>query len=97
MLATFAERADPEVTRKVGLGVKLLMLALLIPRVKKAFKRAVELANISNFKMDAIDGHHVLIQQDYNYGGQSLNKRMQIYRDCYPEGLPTQIEVLRKV
>jgi hypothetical protein len=92
----FKQRSQSAVSEKIGHGLKIVMMALLIPKVRSAWKEALKQSTFSRLQMDDADAHHTLIMADYNYGGKTLEERLKIYSEAYPDGLPPQLELVQQ-
>jgi hypothetical protein len=59
---------------------KILNLALLIPKVNKAFYKALEKVDFKKFQQSKADYIHSLHRSDYNYGGRTWEVREAEYK-----------------
>ena len=71
--------------------VRIFNIIIISPRVRKAFKLAVEQANFYKIVFDEGDRYHVGRRNDYNYLGIPFNKRYQDWIDVHNGNLPPLI------
>ena len=84
LLSIFLERdSDPIITSKFKMFKRYISFALMIPKYKKAFKRAMELG-LNGIKYDHEDWYWVCQRTDYLYGGLSYEDRIKHF-DVYPK------------
>ncbi len=79
--------------QKVTSFINITTMALLHPRIKKAFQEAVLDSDFYSFQYDKADEHHVLQRNGYDFHGMSDEERNQIYLDFYGDNLPEVIKV----
>ena len=96
LLEVLKKRAEPAVYEKIALAVKILLLALWLPKVKRAIQVALWMSHFEWLQMDEADRYHTMMIGGYNYGGIPLEERMQKYIDMHPNGLPKQFQVKLK-
>ena len=69
------ERDSAGVSVKFQRVIKLASLILLIPRVRKAFKKALEISIFENLQFDECDEYWVSMRTDYDYFGEKPDVR----------------------
>lgn len=57
----------------------LLAIALLHPRIRRAFRTAMDCADFSKLRLDEADKYHVLLRNDYDFTGRSFEERKKLY------------------
>lgn len=76
-----------------------LSIALLHPKVRKAFRKALQSISDKRFnymKLDNADRYHILLRGDYNFTGLDFNQRVQIYEEFHRSKnipYPPEVEV----
>ena|SRR3990167_7507597 len=70
--------------------IKAGSLLLVIPRIKKAFRKALEMIDFTHLQMDDNDRYQVLRWDKYNFFGQSLAERSKTYLEMHKGVLPRQ-------
>ena len=65
---------NKDMTKRIH-KLKWLSLCLLIPKYRKAFRKAIELANFDNFRYDKGDNYWVSFMDGYYYQGMSYEER----------------------
>lgn len=79
------DKREKEAAVRVGVAtkikpvVKVLRMILLHPKIKRAFKRAVELTDIEKMKADEADRYYCLMVSNYNYMGYNFQTRFISY------------------
>lgn len=76
---------------KVAVLGKLLSYVLLIPSIRRAFKKALLASDFARFQLDDADRYHTLLWSDYNFTGKSIDERIEIYKEIHKDGLPRRI------
>lgn len=64
---------------------KLIRLALLIPKVKKAFLFAFRETKLKDLQLDEADRYWCINSPTYNFGGESLEARHQKFLDIHKD------------
>lgn len=78
LIKTFAERENrPHLVAKFRMFALLLKWGLWIPRVRRAFKKAVSEMDFSKLGLDEADRYHVRNRGGYNYFGRTLEDRLK--------------------
>lgn len=73
-------RALLTVSRKISLAGKAISALMLVhPKVKTAFREAIKCVNWKYLQLDEADRYHVLMRDDYDFMGRSLEERAGIY------------------
>lgn len=67
---------------------KVISMGFWLPKVKKAFRKALEPLDFSKLQMDEADMYYCLNRDDYDYGGLSIQQRMKKYLEYHKDGLP---------
>lgn len=83
---------DPWRNAKAMLGFKLLSLAVLHPRVRKAWKKAWAETDIGKLQLDEDDFYFCITRFDYNYGGLTEERRREIWMEIHNGQPPLLIE-----
>lgn len=73
----------PVVKDWVKKASRILSIALLHPKIKKAFKEAVQTADFKRMMLDNADRYHVLIRGDYDFTGRTFDERVMIYKEVH--------------
>ncbi len=71
-------------SKKFTLCVKLLTLALYLPKVRRAFKKALSGINFKRLQFDEADRFFCLVGKDYNYFGRTYEDRYKDYDKLTP-------------
>lgn len=61
--------------------MKIASLILLIPRINKAFKQIIDMANFANLRLDDPDRYWAYFKLDYNFDGKTPEERLQYIID----------------
>lgn len=69
------ERDSVHVSRKMIAGLRLLSLALRIPKYKRAFREALTFIEFDRMKFDEIDIYWISMRNDYPYLGEEVDVR----------------------
>lgn len=95
LLKLFSERdKNGEVVIKKFNNVgKLLSIALLSRKVRKAFTTALESVEFKDMQMDEADMYHCLTRDDYNFGGKTIEYRLGIYEEEHQGNYPPMVEM----
>ncbi len=84
-------------SRRVGTMVKRTMgivaLALYVPRVKRAFRKAIAAVDFRRLELDEGDKYHVLMRNNYNFFGESFEVRKKRYIEMHNGNLPPEMEL----
>lgn len=84
-------------SRRVGTMVRGAMrvfsLALLYPKLRKAFIAGAKAVDFGKLALDEADWYHCLMRNNYNFGGLSVATRKAAYYDIHKDGFPPEIEV----
>ncbi len=71
---------------------KLLSYVLLLPSIKRAFKKAMEEVDYTDLQLDDADRYHVLLWKDYNFLGKSIEDRLNTYiNDIHKGNVPLRV------
>jgi hypothetical protein len=80
LLGVFAQRENkPHLVQKfkwIGLG---LSFALLIPKIKRAFNKALDQIDFTKLQLDEADRYHVLRLDGYEFMGRTIEDRIGEY------------------
>ena len=70
----------------------ILLLVLLLPRVRKAFRQAVKETNFDKMRPDVSDAYFCLRKSDYDYGGRSFEWRFNKWNEVHGGNLPPMVK-----
>ena len=73
--------------------VNILSMALYLPSIRKAFKKALSQIDFSKFQMDKADRYFALTWVTYDFFGESKEKRKERYMEIHKEGVPQMIKI----
>jgi hypothetical protein len=73
--------------------VNLVSFGLYMPSVRKAFKKALSEIRFEKFKMDKADRYFSLTWRFYDFGGESLEKRMARYYQIHNGIMPPVVHI----
>lgn len=79
------DRKPQQSIKAMGL---ILSLALLQPKVRRAFKTAMGGLNIRDWRwltLDNADRYHVLLRGDYNFLGRTYTERLELYKQFHKD------------
>lgn len=79
LLKIYESREKSSIEFKAQQIVKVLRFILLIPSVKKAFRKAIENVDIEKMKMTKNDSYFFMIYDGYDQKGLSLEQRKKIW------------------
>jgi hypothetical protein len=80
--------------RKFEAAFRLLRLALIHPKIRRAWRRAWEVNGIGLMKMDTADAYHTLVWDQYNFGGRTHVERLALYDQHHPnKSYPPLVEI----
>ncbi len=71
-------------SKKFALIVNILTISLCIPKVRRAFKEALDSTNFDNLKMDDDDRYFCLMRGDYDYFGRPIEDREEEFYKLTP-------------
>lgn len=87
LVKIFIEREQYENVQKTVNAINFMVtIALLHPRIRKAFKKAVSNLTPDQFKwlqLDNADRYHVLLRGDYKFTGRTFEQRKKIFVDFH--------------
>lgn len=84
------EHADP---RKLGTIKVLLSIALLIPKIKRAFTEAVRHVDIDKMKYDYGDMYHTLLKGRYDFMGWPVDYRKKTFMQIHGGKIPPIMQI----
>lgn len=91
LLALFTDREIAEQLKPKFHSIAfLLRCALFVPRIKRAFKKAILLSYFPHFQYDAIDRASVLNRGDYNFLGKTIEERRILFSELQNGVMPDQ-------
>lgn len=77
IISIFAERESrPHLVKKFDNVAKLLTLILLIPKVRRAFTKAIKSVEFKRMQLDEIDSFHAKFYGDYKFFGMTVEERL---------------------
>jgi len=82
------DRSTKNVGRKAKAMFTLLNMALLIPKIRRAFIYAVNFVDFSKLQMDEGDRYHVLRWDGYKFLGRTLEDRMNEFVRIHDGNVP---------
>jgi hypothetical protein len=92
MIRILKERdTNPEAIGKIRKFAKLISFGLWIPKIKRAFKKAVTETDIKKLQMDEADRYFCMLRSDYKYFGQTFEERNKEWHKIHPNGIPQQL------
>ncbi len=71
---------------------KILSYALIIPKIRRAFKKTVQEIDLSALQLDEADRYHVLMREQYLFLGRSIKDRYQEWMRIHNGNPPKPIE-----
>lgn len=89
LLEIYKQREKQGIEFKADSIVKVLRFLLLIPSVKKAFKKTIESINVENLKMTKDDSYFTMNYQGYDFQGKTLGERQIIWLEM-TNGVPPE-------
>jgi hypothetical protein len=94
MAAALKDREE-QIPEKFDAFIKIARVMLHIPRVRKAFKKAVELCTLENLQMSEGDIYHSMLREGYNYGGLTIEERVDKWVELHGgmDNLPEVINI----
>lgn len=72
------------ISKKFKMCVRLLKIGLRLPKVRKAFFKALEEINFDRMKFDEADQYHCLLRGDYDYFGETIETRREVFDKVTP-------------
>lgn len=85
LIKLFAEREpmynNPMYDRKFDKFIQFIQIALYIPRVSRAFKKAVSIVDFNKMKLDECDYYWCLPREDYKFLGKTNEERKQLIKE----------------
>ncbi len=66
---------------------KAISVVMLLPKIRKAFKKAIYSVDFEKMKLDEADRYHVLLRDDYNFMGKTFAERVEIYKEFHKDGI----------
>lgn len=103
VVAEYKKREQAGIEFKVETIGKILNYALLIPKIKKAFKEAIQPIDFEKMKMTnnppnsglPNDLYFCLLHKGYDFGGMSLGERIELYKVMSNGILPPKVTLSR--
>ena len=94
LLKLLSER-DPRVSmnKKFGGIAKLFSLAMYLPKIRKAYNKAMDSIDWSKIQMDEADHYHALRWNLYDVGGKSFEDRTMEFLAIHENNLPTSYQI----
>ena len=94
LLAIFATR-DLNITTQAKFNTigKILSLALIVPRIKKAFIKSLDEIDFTKLQLDEADHYHVLKYDRYNFLGRTIEDRYSEYVKLH-DGFPPIMQMV---
>lgn len=80
MIRKLSERDSPDVAIKFKRISWLITLALLIPKVRRSFRFAIEDSNFEKLQVDDTEFYWMCMREDYKFGGFSNKQRKNILK-----------------
>lgn len=88
----------PKMHRYFGMIFKILYWVLKVPRIKRAFRAALEAVEFERMQMDEADRYHTLRVDTYNFGGRDYESRRNEYIDMHTKaGILPQFYIMKNV
>ncbi len=97
LLKLSKERDSEGVSQKFRYIKPILFLAFLIPKVKKAFIKTLDLIEFKNLQLDEIDLYWIAMRTDYDYLGMEVQERADIYLKDKKMPIPKTIQEYEKL
>lgn len=76
---------------KFSSGIKLLSLALWIPKFRRGFYNAIKEMTLENIQMDDGDRYQVLRWINYNFLGKTFEERVKEFQEIHKGNIPTAL------
>ncbi len=93
-LLRVSTKRDQQVSHKFRWVGTILTVALLSPKIRKAFRAALGAVNFKDMQMAPCDIYHSMLREGYDYGGLTEQERIDKWIDIHKDTeLPPQIEV----
>ncbi len=83
----FIKREKTQAAKFINTFIKVLRIALLHPRIKKAFIKAVRHTDFNRMILDNADRYHILLRNDYDFTGRTFEQRKKIYIDFFTKSV----------
>lgn len=96
LIKLYMAREKTHATGTLGAVMKIASIALLHPKVRRAWKVALTHITAEEFKwlqLDNADRYHVLIRGDYDFLGRTFDERCELYKDVHRRSLCCEAEV----
>lgn len=86
---------DPDTSKRLLKLITLASCGLYIPRYRRIFKECVKESSFERFQFDEADIYHSWLYADYNYGGLTVDKRLEMYYNYHKEHppLPPRLQI----
>lgn len=83
----YAQREKTHANESVASIMRIATLILLHPKIRKAFKKSILSVDVEwkDLCLDQADKYHVLLRDDYNFGGFSIEERKEAYAIFHKE------------
>lgn len=93
LAAIFAQREPkPHLTAKITAMARLLSIALLFPKFKRAFKKAISVIDFTQLQLDEADRYYVSNLDKYQFFGIPVEARRKAYEAMHKGELPYYYE-----
>jgi hypothetical protein len=94
-LAEIFKQREPKghLFQKFNYFSSLARLALLHPKIKRAFKKALEVVDFKQMQLDEADRYHVLKYSGYDFLGLDAQTRAKMYVEMHHGNPPQMIEI----
>lgn len=81
LFGLFKEREGDSILEKYTSFLSVLLLALYIPRIRKAFKTTIQTINLENLQLQDSDKYWLCMIPNYNYMGMTYEERMDFFKE----------------
>lgn len=91
ILSIYLEREKSHIEHKFQAFGNLLIYGMYIPKVKRAFIKAVQEIKFQDLQLDIPDRYHCLIRDGYDYLGLSFEERYKWWVENHKDKQPEQV------
>ena len=91
ILGIYERREKFDIAYKFNTIGRLARYLFFLPKVKRAWRDALQTIDLSRVALDEADRYHTLMNNGYDFDGRTIDDRKQEYLAIHKDGLPMQL------
>ncbi len=88
------EKAGDHLKGKFRAVGRLISFMFMSKKIKRAFTATIYSLNFEDLQMDEADEYHCLTRDDYEFGGKTIEYRLEIYEEIHKGEYPPMVEMI---